>query len=78
MTVEASLDGREPDFVVQISPEPTDDERDALVAALTILFTEPVAALASVRPATTISRWAWAGRQAGFDARRVHQGWRDR
>jgi hypothetical protein len=76
VTGEASPDGREADFVLQVTPEPTDDERDALIAALTILLTEPIAAIAAVQPETTISRWARAGRQAAFDARRVHRGWR--
>jgi hypothetical protein len=78
MTAETSPDSPNPDFSVQISPEPTDDERDALIAALTILLTEPAAVLATVQPTPPISQWARAGRQAAFDARRIHRGRRDR
>jgi len=67
-----------PDVVVQITPEPTDAERDAILAALTILFTEPVVPVNGAQPETTIPRWAQVGRRSAFDARRVHRGWRDR
>jgi hypothetical protein len=62
-----------PDFVLQITPEPTDDERDALVAALLILIAEPVAAFPAGQPRTTPSRWARAGRESAFNARRVQR-----
>ncbi|HEY7031112.1 MAG TPA: hypothetical protein VH482_07295 [Thermomicrobiales bacterium] len=64
------------DLILQITPEPTDDERDALLAALTILLTEPVAAISAVRAQVTPSRWARAGREAAIEAHRFRRGWR--
>jgi hypothetical protein len=66
-----------PDLGIRIAPEPTADERDALVAALTILLTEPVAASAAVEPQPVPSRWARAGRAAAHEARRPRRGWTD-
>jgi hypothetical protein len=54
----------EPELKITISPEPTVDERDAVIAALSVvlLAQEPAP---EVRPAT-ISRWARAGRVAAM------------
>lgn len=64
------------DVMLQIVPEPTDDERDALVAALAILIADPVAAVTAIQARPSPSRWALAGRDAAFEARRVRRGWR--
>jgi hypothetical protein len=63
------------DLVLQIAPEPTAAERDALVAALAILIAEPVAAIAATQTHPTPSRWARAGREAAVAARRVRRRW---
>jgi hypothetical protein len=60
---------------ITITPEPTDDERDAVVAALSVLLLalEPAPAPAP----TPISRWARTGRieaMRGID-RRPERGW---
>jgi hypothetical protein len=61
-----------PELRVEITPSPTDDERDALVAALAVAV--------AVRSTQTVAneqspvelppaRWARAGREAAFAAR---------
>jgi hypothetical protein len=64
-----------PDVVIAIVPEPTGDERDALLAALAILIAEPVAAISATQTQPLPSRWAHAGREAAFEARRIRRGW---
>jgi hypothetical protein len=58
-----------------ISPEPTDDERDAVVAALTVLLLAEESAQVT-RP-TPLARWTRTGRlEAMRDLdRRADQGW---
>jgi len=57
---------------IEISPEPTEDERDALVAALAVMVSAPLVATANpsvASPPTTLGSWARAGREAAFAAR---------
>lgn len=64
-----------PALKIEISPEPTADERDAVVAALTVLLlTEDPAP--RVHPAPT-SRWARAGRVEAMRGieHRPERGW---
>lgn len=50
-----------PDLIITVVPEPTADERDAVVAALTVLrFIQSVPEKPQSRP----SRWSMAGRVA--------------
>ncbi len=65
----------DPEFVLEIRPEPTDEERDAILAALAILLTEPVAAIASGHDPNAPTRWARAGRMAAMNARQLRRGW---
>jgi hypothetical protein len=67
-----------PDLVLSITPEPTADERDAVVAALTILFLEPSAPVAGPATREMPSRWARAGREAALRSRLTRCDWRVR
>jgi hypothetical protein len=66
---------RDPELILQITPEPTDVERGALLAALAIMLTEPVAAIADGQDQVSPSRWARAGRAAALKTRQFQRGW---
>jgi hypothetical protein len=51
-------------LIVAITPEASDDERDAIVAALAVLSAPPLEAAPARLPPS--SRWARAGRLAGL------------
>lgn len=71
------IDESAPDLRIEITPQPTVDERDALVAALTtvLAMSTPVASLDGDQ--TPPSRWANAGRDAALAARdlRARRSW---
>jgi len=58
-----------PDLRIEISPMPTEDERDALVAALATVLTAATLVAPDVTDQTPPSRWAHAGRDAALAAR---------
>jgi hypothetical protein len=66
VTTDPQPDGG-PDLIVEVTPTPTADERDALLAAFAVLVTEAarIAAPADDRP----SRWARTGREEALRAR---------
>jgi hypothetical protein len=60
-TISAGRDPETPFLTLVITPEPTEAERDGLVAALaTLLSTSPPP---STKPKLTRSRWAMTGRR---------------
>jgi len=65
----------EPGLKVMISPEPTADERDAVVAALTVLLLADEPTL-NIEPPPTL-RWARTGRIEAMRGINGHpdQGW---
>jgi hypothetical protein len=67
----------EPDLVFSIAPDPTADERDAVLAALTILLESPALAVSPAGPDAP-SRWARAGREAALRSRQLRHDWRGR
>ena len=73
MTDASSSSDALPTFRIEISPEPTADERDALVAVLSVVVSTPVVVPDDqsdrLPPSTEQSRWARAGREAAFASR---------
>lgn len=53
-----------------VTPEPTPEEREALVAALSVYFASKAEAAGEREPASPISRWAAAGRREAIQGRR--------
>jgi hypothetical protein len=58
-----------PELRVEISPRPTEDERDALVAALAVVLSAHSVEFDQTSVEVPASRWAEAGREAAFAAR---------
>ncbi|MEJ7761748.1 MAG: hypothetical protein WKF80_03050 [Thermomicrobiales bacterium] len=59
------MEAGEPAWWFEIAPEPTPDERDAVIAALVVLGLSPVDEPVWESPEP--SRWAMAGRRAAHD-----------
>ncbi|MBA2753640.1 MAG: hypothetical protein H0U40_04155 [Chloroflexia bacterium] len=65
MTSDGERGANEPAWRIEITPEPTPDEQDAIVAALVVLGLSPVVVPAA--KSAVPSRWSMAGRRAAHD-----------